>query len=456
MALPPPDGGSSTTTSTSSTTTRTSARTSSTAPTSFVTSLLKTLGYPTTSANISFLNAWMRREGGGGANNPLNTTQRMPGSTSFNSVGVQNYADMATGVQATVKTLRNGRYGDLLNALASGTPSTNTTYKGLSTWSGNGYSSLSGVSATTYQPMTSGAAMASSSMPTAGAKDITAQVEKSYGYLAAYLKDPELGPILIKAAQNGWDQDTLQGALYKTKWWKTHSDSARSFDAQAKLDPATTKAQIAAQLANLQTEARNFGLIVDPKRLSQMAINSLRGGWNGQQIRNALVSEGKFDMTGKNGSAALTLRDNLLAKASQYLVPIDAKTMRTWAQNVTRGDVSESDFDGYLKEQAKSLFPSMANAIDAGVTVAQYVQPYKNIAAQTLEIDPESVQFTNPKWSKALFQVDKKTGARTAMSLADWQNTLRTDPTYGWDKTQQAHQQAADLATKISSTFGAG
>jgi hypothetical protein len=422
----------------------------------FATGLLKALGYPTTSANIAFINAWARREGGGGANNPLNTTQKVSGSTSFNSVGVQNYKDLATGIAATVKTLNNGRYGDILSALAKGTASTAAQYQGLSTWSGNGYSTLAGISTSTYKPMTTAEAMAASSTPTASAKDITAEVEKKYGYLALYLKDPEIGPLLIKAAQNGWDTATFQGALYKTNWWKHHSDTVRTFDAQGRLDPATQKQQIASQLANLTTQARNLGLIIDPKRLSQMAVNSLRFGWNGQQLRNAMVSEGRFDYSGKTGSAALTLKDNLQAMAAQYLVPIDPKTIQTWMRNVTKGDVQQSDFEGYLKEQAKSLFPGMHAAIDAGVTPQQYVAPYKQIAAQTLEIDPEQVQFNDPKWSKALFQVDPKTGQRTSMGLADWQTLLRTDKSYGWDKTQQAHQQAADLATKISSTFGGG
>lgn len=430
----------------------------STAPvtsTSFVSALLKALGAPATSANIGFLNAWMRREGGGGANNPLNTTERMTGSTSFNSVGVQNYNSLATGVAATVKTLENGKYSDLIAALRGGKPSINNEYAGLSTWSGNGYSSLSGISTGTFTPYTAGGNVGSS-VSTASAKDITTQIEQNYGYMAAFLKDPEIGPILIKAAQKGWDQATLQGAIYKTNWWKTHSDTTRTFDAQSKLDPATQKQQIAGQLVNIATEARNLGVIVDKTHLGQMAVDSLRFGWNGQQLRNAIVAEGRMDYGGKNGSAALTLRDNLKTKAADYLVPIDDKTMNTWVKNVTSGQVSDNDFEGYLKEQAKSLFPSMGAAIDAGVTPQQYVAPYKNIAAQTLEIDPEQVQFTDPKWSKALFQVDPKTGQRTAMGLADWQNLLRTDPTYGWDKTQQAHQQAADLVGKIQATFGSG
>ena len=103
---------------------------------------LRTIHDPRTPADVASLVAWQNREGGGGANNPLNTTQPEPGSTVFNSVGVQNYPDVAEGVAATAVTLRNGNYGDILSALASGGGLCGRAFAGLSTWSGGGYSQV--------------------------------------------------------------------------------------------------------------------------------------------------------------------------------------------------------------------------------------------------------------------------------------------------------------------------
>lgn len=52
------------------------------------------------------LAAEAQSEGGGAKNNLYNTTLRLPGSTSYNSVGVQNYVSPEQGVVATVKTLK--------------------------------------------------------------------------------------------------------------------------------------------------------------------------------------------------------------------------------------------------------------------------------------------------------------------------------------------------------------
>jgi hypothetical protein len=433
----------------------TTKATSATAASSFVTAVLRGIGAPVTAGNIAFLNAWINREGGGGANNPLNTTLNMPGATSFNSVNVRNYPNMATGVTATIKTLQNGRYADVVGALKAGTASTTAHYAGLGTWSGNGYSNLAGVSTSTPKAGTSGAAQPGVATPHATSQQVKDTVASQYGYLAGFLDNPEIGPILQQAAKEGWDVDRLQGAIYKTAWYQQHASVTRQFDAQTKLDPATQKQQIMAQATDILTQAKRTGIVLDQKALAKLAWTSLRYGWTGQQLTNAILAQGKLDLSGKTPGGALTAADNLKEQAAQYLVPISPATLQKWTKDIQAGNLTQQDFIGYLKEQAKSLFPGMAVAIDSGVTPAHYVDPYKQIASSTLEVPAESVNFMDPKWSKALFQTDPKTGARTSMSLANWQNTLRSDPSYGYDKTEQARSTAADLTTQLGHAFGA-
>jgi len=108
----------------------------------FAHSLLATIGAPQTSANVNSILAWINHEGGGGTNNPLNTTLAMGGSTSFNSVGVQNFSSLTIGVAANARTLLGGGYSDILSALRSGNGLCGRSFSGLSTWSGGGYSSV--------------------------------------------------------------------------------------------------------------------------------------------------------------------------------------------------------------------------------------------------------------------------------------------------------------------------
>jgi hypothetical protein len=81
--------------------------------------LLAGLELRPTPARMRFLAAWAECEGGHAEFNPLNTTMRLPGSSNYNSVGVQNYRDAAQGLAATLLTLRLDYYSDIRSALKS-------------------------------------------------------------------------------------------------------------------------------------------------------------------------------------------------------------------------------------------------------------------------------------------------------------------------------------------------
>jgi murein DD-endopeptidase MepM/ murein hydrolase activator NlpD len=78
----------------------------------WATTLLTKLGAPVTDNSLKALTAWMNAEGKGWSTslnratyNPLNTTLKMPGAVSFNSVGVKAYTSVEQGVEATIATL---------------------------------------------------------------------------------------------------------------------------------------------------------------------------------------------------------------------------------------------------------------------------------------------------------------------------------------------------------------
>ena len=95
----------------------------------FYKSILKGIGAPITDENMKFFYAWRQAEGGKARNNPFNTTQSKPGSTFYNCLkkgvsgcksGVRNYLSSQDGVDATVRTIKNGRYQNIINSLKLG------------------------------------------------------------------------------------------------------------------------------------------------------------------------------------------------------------------------------------------------------------------------------------------------------------------------------------------------
>jgi peptidoglycan hydrolase CwlO-like protein len=82
---------------------------------------LRAVGAPGCQANLITVVAWQYSEFTQAAWNPLADTLAMSGSTTFNSVGVQNYVSLDQGLQATRFTLVNGPafgYGAILSDLA--------------------------------------------------------------------------------------------------------------------------------------------------------------------------------------------------------------------------------------------------------------------------------------------------------------------------------------------------
>lgn len=101
------------------------------------------LGIPQNRNNDQVLLAWAQKEGGNWHNtalgNPLGTTERLPGSTSINGVGVQRYTGWTQGIQATVDMLRQSNMSGILAALkGGGDPRATATAIGDSPWLAGG------------------------------------------------------------------------------------------------------------------------------------------------------------------------------------------------------------------------------------------------------------------------------------------------------------------------------
>jgi hypothetical protein len=86
----------------------------------FYVKVLKGIDAPVTEENLKFLYAWRKAEGGKAANNPFNTTMNLNSDdrkSNYNTAKVKNYSKPEYGVEATIKTLKNGRYGCIVNGL---------------------------------------------------------------------------------------------------------------------------------------------------------------------------------------------------------------------------------------------------------------------------------------------------------------------------------------------------
>lgn len=90
----------------------------------FAREVFKQLSIPAQGRTLTFAVAWAEFEDTKAGFNPFATTEPFGASTDFNIVGVKNYANVKDGIDATVLTLTNGYYTNLIKVLrnANSTP----------------------------------------------------------------------------------------------------------------------------------------------------------------------------------------------------------------------------------------------------------------------------------------------------------------------------------------------
>jgi hypothetical protein len=87
----------------------------------------------------------------------------------------------------------------------------------------------------------------------------------------------------------------------------------------------------------------------------------------------------------------------------------------------------------------------VAKLIDQGVDLDTIYSPYKNLMANTLEINPETITLNDPTLRTAIT-------AENEVPLYQFERQLRQDNR--WQYTNQARSEVADAAKKILQDFG--
>jgi len=280
------------------------------------------------------------------------------------------------------------------------------------------------------------------------------ELKASYGYAAQFYKSsPELRRLIARAEKAQWTPEVFASRLMATKWYRTHSEAERKWIALETSDPQEAQRRIQVTADSMRQMYRQMGVPVPPRRLSALARDAARFGWSADEQQDALAAEFDLDPGRTYGGLVGQTVDEFRRMASDYLIPISNKTLEQWTGNVLRGEATPADFQSYAQAQAKSLFPELAASIDKGLTVDQYLNPYRELAAKELEISPDQVDWFDPKWSGIAFTTDEQ-GNRRVASLAQAQRTIRTDRRFGWDFTAGARDAASQFATEIAQTFG--
>jgi hypothetical protein len=282
-------------------------------------------------------------------------------------------------------------------------------------------------------------------------REIVNRVNESFGMFAGFLYHPEIGQILLKATKQKYSPDKLRSELMATQWWKVTTASMMEFDAQTAISEVTQNVKIDQRANEVRELAAALGGTLTETQLREIARNSLRLGMDARQIGFAVGGE-ILKSAGPTGLQMGIIGRELRSTTERFGVGLSDYTLNTWAGEIAVGQYTVEDFNNYIRQQAISLFPTLQRDIERGLDVRTIAEPYAQQAARILGINPNQVDFTDPKWNIALNFSDQQ--GRRSMSLDEWGRYIRSNDQYGYQYTDDAHNKAYAATSTIARAFG--
>jgi len=285
---------------------------------------------------------------------------------------------------------------------------------------------------------------------------ITDWAKTNMGALGVYFNHPEIRPILLQAAREGWNDQRLNLAVTNTTFFKTHTENQRLWGILQATDPAEAAAQLEKTVLAVRTSLSQTGGNLTEAQIRELATTLRRDGGEGviqnpvaiQAAAMALIEYNPTDqLYGTLGKTITSVK----AAAQAYLIPVSDSGAFEYAKSIARGQTSEATVTESFKAQAKASYAQFADQLDQGVTMKDISDPYRNQAAQLLEINPETIDMTQTKYNQMLSFSGEK-GIR-AMDFGEAAKYIKSQDEYRF--TNGANKEAASLATMIGERFGA-
>lgn len=305
---------------------------------------------------------------------------------------------------------------------------------------------------------------------------IYSMVQSSYGPIDLTFKtDPELRDLLFKAigadakpgTQDDYTAQRFLNELQQTKWWQSNAGELRQRqfyknqyeEMRRTADPATVDrldqtTEYGRGLTNakqvISNAVKQFGATVSTEELDMLARQIYDLGYENKPALVGAAIRGKIKYTPGGvigGTAGESLRD-LEATALANGIDLQKQfgnNLQGWLQNINQGE-SVDTYKQIIRERAKLGLPDrVASLVDKGIDLQTIYDPYKQMMASVLEVNPETIKLSDPTLRMAI-------GPEKEMSLYDYQRTLRKDPR--WQYTNNARQEVSGIVQKVLRDFG--
>lgn len=278
--------------------------------------------------------------------------------------------------------------------------------------------------------------------------EVTAYEKEHYTDLTWIKSIPSLNELITKASKEQWSPGKFLGELHSTDWWQHTGDSIRKWTEQ-QADPETFKKNVQSNANIAKTYASTMGVTLDEETATQMGSDFIKFGWTDQDLHQAILGHGDAtNQTGTLGASSTQVKNT----AKQFLSTMSDQDAFNWAKQIAGGTATMDNVTQALRSQAKASYPTLAEYIDNGGTPSAYFSQHVSNTAKLLEIDPSTIDLTDPKYNQIISYADPVNGKVRPMTVPESDKFIRSKDEY-W-KTNNANDQVSSMMETMGTVFG--
>jgi hypothetical protein len=121
-------------------------------------------------------------------------------------------------------------------------------------------------------------------------------------------------------------------------------------------------------------------------------------------------------------------------------------------EQVLTGQILPADYERQQRVFAGQRYGHLKDLLDQGMTMKSIAANYKTSAARLLELDENAIDMSTGAFEQAVSFGEE--GKKRLMTNSEWEKLLRSDPQYGWERTNNAKDEARALSANIAQAFG--
>lgn len=272
---------------------------------------------------------------------------------------------------------------------------------------------------------------------------------EGYGWMRAILQDPELNKLLDDASLGNWTEAKLEAEIRETAWWQKTEPTVRNWQATNGADPALAKQQIDQMAPTITRMASVYGVSITDEQARSIAENSLKFGWDEQGVRNAVLGEASLNPNSTPVGTIGADMGSIKASAASYFMNLSDSQAQSMALRIAKGEITPEGLGVMFANNAKARFSWLAPELDSGFTLAEVFDGHVNQIAQTLEMDPQQVDFAHDSRWLSVLEVP---GEKRSMTVSEAARFARNQNEYQY--TDDARGKAFSMAQYLEQSFG--